>query len=102
MAAFVVEGSLRLPRGAESQFIHTGMEGSGLLLQEQVQCVVGELITQEVLHLSRLLHLALVIIEFSQRNVSSPFGCKKLALNLLKLDSDDINLLPPVYFTSIP
>ena len=71
------------------------MERRRLLLQEQIQLVVRELVAQEVLHLLRLLDLPLMIVQFLQRDVAAPLGRQNLALDLLDLDVEDLDLVNP-------
>src|SRR6266567_6083066 len=102
MAAFVVECALGLLSSAERQFVHAAVQHGGILLQVEVERVIGEFITQEVLHLSRVFHLLLVIIQFAQHDIASAFSSKNLALDLLILDIENLHLLPPIYFSSVP
>ena len=80
VAALEVEGALGLPRRPQRELVHLAVQRGRLLLQEQVEVVVGELVAQEVEHLARLLDLPLVVVQLVQRLVAAPLGAEDLAV----------------------
>src|SRR5262245_27835693 len=72
------------------------MERRRLFLQVQIELVVRELVAKEVLHVPRLLHLPLMIVEFLQRDVAASFGPENLALEAVNLDIEDLDLVNPL------
>src|SRR5579864_524569 len=102
MTTFVVERSLSLPSGAKRQFVHAGVQHGSFLLQEEVERVISEFITQEIQHFCGMFHLLLMVIELTQCGISSAFGCQNLALYLLDLDRENLDLELPFLQPSIP
>lgn len=73
-----------------------------LLLQEEVEIVIGEFVPHEALDFARMLDLPLAVVQFPQRNMSAAVGGQFLTFELLDLDGDGIDLLLPVLKAAIP
>ena len=95
VAALEIERVLRLPRGVERQLVHPAMQRRSFLLQVDIQLGGGELVAQEILHLGGVLDLPLMRVEILERFAAAALCGQDLALDLLDLDRQDVDLVVP-------
>jgi hypothetical protein len=58
--------------------------------------VARGIVAQQAVHLNSVLDLALVVVELPRCNIAPVFGSENLALDLLDLDADDLDLVTPL------
>ena len=54
------------------------------------------------MHFRRIFYLLLVIVKFTQSNITASLSRQNLTLNLLNLDSNNVNLVTPFLFAAFP